>query len=90
MATPYLVQLSDDAQNSFRKLDGAIRQRAAVALRKLAQDPRPPHLTAIKGSKGTFRVKFAKDYRIIYEVYDSQVLVIVIDLGHRSTIYDGS
>ena len=29
------------------------------------------------------------DYRVIYEIKDTQLIIVIVDLGHRGDIYDG-
>jgi mRNA interferase RelE/StbE len=41
---------------------------------------------ALQGMRGTFRVRVG-DYRVVYTIYDGQLIVLVVDLGHRSEIY---
>jgi mRNA interferase RelE/StbE len=40
----------------------------------------------VKGRPGVMRIR-AGDYRILYEVRDQQLVVLVIDVGHRREIY---
>lgn len=55
---------------------------------ELGSDPRPKGCKKLKGREA-YRIRVA-DYRIIYEIYDSVLLVDVIDLGHRKDIYSKS
>lgn len=52
----------------------------------LASDPRPPRCVKLSGRDNQWRVR-AGDYRVVYEVHDAQLLVLVIEIGHRSEIY---
>jgi mRNA interferase RelE/StbE len=36
--------------------------------------------------RDAWRIRIA-DYRIIYEIHDDVLLVLVVDIGHRSKIY---
>ena len=51
----------------------------------LPTNPRPPGYKKLKGWNG-YRIRVA-DYRIIYEVFDDELIVDVITLGHRKDIY---
>ena len=55
------------------------------AIYALADNPRPQGYKKLKGRDG-YRIRVA-DYRIIYEVFDSELLIDVINLGHRKDIY---
>ncbi|TVR84902.1 MAG: type II toxin-antitoxin system RelE/ParE family toxin, partial [Chitinophagaceae bacterium] len=48
-------------------------------------NPRPQGFIKLKG-RDAFRIRVA-NYRIIYEIQDSILLVDVVDLGHRKDIY---
>jgi mRNA interferase RelE/StbE len=41
----------------------------------------------LTGMHGVWRVRVAKDYRIVYQVDDGLLVVLVVDAGHRREIY---
>ena len=47
-----------------------------------------PHQGAkkLQGFENRYRIRVG-DYRIIYEIHDNRLLVIVLEVGHRSHIY---
>ena len=53
---------------------------------RLALNPRPQGYKKLKGREA-YRIRVA-DYRIIYEVFDTILSIDVVDIGHRSGIYD--
>ncbi len=50
-------------------------------------EPRPHGVRALTGQHGWLRIR-PGDYRIAYEVRDSELVVLVIQIGHRSQVYD--
>ncbi|HWZ21443.1 MAG TPA: type II toxin-antitoxin system RelE/ParE family toxin [Cytophagaceae bacterium] len=58
----------------------------ALSIYALAKNPRPSGCKKLKGRDG-YRIRVA-DYRIIYDIYDSTLVVDVVDLGHRKDIYE--
>ncbi|WP_241709549.1 type II toxin-antitoxin system RelE family toxin [Arthrobacter bambusae] len=48
--------------------------------------PRPPGAKKFSGISGDWRVRTG-DYRIIYEIRDAQLIVLVAALGHHRDIY---
>ncbi len=56
------------------------------AIYGLADNPRPHGYKKLKNGLG-YRIRVG-DFRIIYEILDQLLVVEVIDLGHRSSIYD--
>ncbi|GAA4397212.1 hypothetical protein GCM10023187_06320 [Nibrella viscosa] len=57
------------------------------ALEHLAIDPRPPGVKKLKGREGLFRFRVG-DYRIVYQIFDGELLIIVVLIGNRRDIYD--
>ena len=52
----------------------------------LADDPRSPGCIKLTGRNNAWRVQ-ARDYRVVYEIHDEWLLVLVVDVGHRSQVY---
>ncbi|MEI6706939.1 MAG: type II toxin-antitoxin system RelE/ParE family toxin [Methylococcales bacterium] len=54
---------------------------------RLAINPYPANTKKLKGSaKACFRVRTG-NYRIIYEVHNQELIIEVIEVGHRKDIY---
>jgi mRNA interferase RelE/StbE len=81
------VILRPAAQRALRRVDRTIRRRLLNALDDLATDPRPHGAKPLKGHRPLLRVRMG-EYRIVYEVRDRELVVMVITLGHRSQVYD--
>lgn len=86
MTSPYRIELTRDALRTLAKLDKPVRRRIQVAIDKLADDPRPAGMTALRGAPGAYRVRVG-DYRIVYALHDDRLLIVVIDIGHRREVY---
>jgi mRNA interferase RelE/StbE len=84
----YAVTLSPAAVRQLRKVDASARRRIEAAIELLADDPRPPAATRLVGGAGEWRVRTG-DYRIVYEIHDGQLLVLVLAVGHRREVYRG-
>jgi len=82
----YEVTLAPAAARQLRKLDPHVRRRVQAAIELLAEDPRPPAATRLVGGAGEWRVRTG-DYRIVYEIQQDQLLVLVLNVGHRREIY---
>jgi mRNA interferase RelE/StbE len=52
----------------------------------LAEEPRPPAAAQLVGGADEWRVRTG-DYRIVYEIRDGELLVLVLAVGHRQEIY---
>lgn len=60
--------------------------RIAEAIDALASDPRPSGCRKLVGTDRVYRVRVG-DYRVVCEVCDDRLLVLVIKLGHRREVY---
>lgn len=83
---PCRVEVAPTAVRQLRKLDPPARRRVQAAVELLAQEPRPPGATKLVGGDGAWRVRTG-DYRIIYELNDGVLLVLVLAIGHRRDVY---
>lgn len=81
----YKVRIERKAQKKLSKIPEPYYSNLKAAILDLGNDPRPQGCKKLKGRDG-YRIRVA-DYRIIYEISDSILLVDVIDLGHRKDIY---
>lgn len=80
------MQLAPAAVRQLRKLPAEARRRIQAAIEILAESPRPPGAKKLSGNSGDWRVRTG-DYRIIYEIRDAQLIVLVVAMGHRRDIY---
>ncbi len=83
----YELRFRPAALRQLRKLDSQIARRIKSTTETLRTEPRPPGVKALTGQRGWLRIRVG-DYRIVYEVRDSKLVVLVIQIGHRSQIYD--
>ncbi|WP_300539738.1 type II toxin-antitoxin system RelE/ParE family toxin [uncultured Nocardioides sp.] len=82
----YRIELSPAAARQIRTLDAPARRRIQAVVELLAQEPRPAGAKKLVGGDGEWRVRTG-DYRVIYEVRDGVLLVLVLAVGHRRDIY---
>lgn len=81
----YAVQVAPSAVRQLHKLTPDARRRIHAAIELLAETPRPPGAKKLSGSSGDWRVRTG-DYRIIYEIHDARLVVLVVAVGHRREI----
>ena len=81
----YKISILRRAQKQLAKIPASDYKKVKQAILDLAHDPRPPGSKKLKGREGwRFR---QGDYRIIYEIQDDKLIIIVLDIGHRKNIY---
>jgi mRNA interferase RelE/StbE len=74
------------AEKDIRTLPRGILERVRRGLEGLAENPRlgkPLH-----GELAPFRSYRVGDYRIVYEIQNQELIVLVVMLGHRREIYE--
>lgn len=82
----YSVGLRASAEKQLAALDKPVRERVAAAIDALAETPRPSGAIAMQGAAGLLRIRVGS-YRVVYTVSDRELIVLVIDIGHRREIY---
>ncbi len=86
---PYTVIYSDKAEKFLEKLDDKNYERIKEKIKLLAVDPYARNLDTKKLKKELkqYRLRVG-DYRVIYEIENNQLLILILDVGHRKDIYD--
>lgn len=82
----YTVELSNQAKRDLAALSPDVQTRIVKALRKLEANPRPSGIKKLTGNENAYRLRVG-DYRVLYEVYDTLLLVLVVKVGHRREVY---
>jgi len=82
---PYTIDFVPSAARELAKLAAKERQRIAVKIDALASQPRPPGAEKLAGIDA-WRVRVG-DYRIVYELRDRVLVILVLAVGHRREIY---
>jgi mRNA interferase RelE/StbE len=82
----YEVVIDRYAQKQLSKIPPPHFNRIVKAINDLADEPRPAGYKKLTGRPG-FRIRIGS-YRVIYTIEDKILNVYVIDIGHRSNIYD--
>lgn len=81
----YSIEILRSAQKQLASIDQHERPRLYQAIRKLADDPRPPGTKKLSG-RAAWRIRVGS-YRVIYEIDDDRLLVFVVAVGDRKEIY---
>ena len=82
----YLIIISRVAEKQLATFPKHIANNITAKIDSLSQDPRPVGCKKLEGSEKEFRIRTG-DYRIVYRIEDSHLIVEVIRIGHRSDVY---
>ena len=81
----YQVILPKSVQKELDRLPDEVVRRILTRLVGLETNPRPVDVKKLKG-RDAWRIRVG-DYRVIYEIHDRVLQIIVITAGHRGEIY---
>ncbi len=81
----FRVILEKRAHKGLREVPSNSLRRIQESIDDLSRDPRPPGCIKLSGYD-LWRIRVG-DYRVIYEIRDDVLIVLVIDIGHRREIY---
>ena len=83
----YTVEILRRAEKTLRGLtDRKFYRCLRETIDALAIEPRPHGCIKLSGAKDLYRVRVG-DHRIVYQVIEHRLLVLVVDIGHRRDIY---
>ena len=84
----YTVIIERAAARDLKKLPSDLRHRVDERIMALADEPRPRGVEKLSGSECSYRLRVG-DYRILYEIHDEVLHVLVVKIGHRRGVYRG-
>ena len=82
----YKISFSKSAVKDLEFLPAHVTRRIFPKIELLAYNPRPQGCKKMQGSANAWRIRIG-DYRVVYLIFDSQILVNVIGIKHRRDIY---
>ena len=90
MSSAWTIEFAESAARQLRRLDRPVARRIVAFLRErvsTAADPRSLG-EALKGDElGRLWKYRVGDYRVIAEIRDHEIRIVVVRLGHRSVVY---
>ncbi len=82
----YRVEVKDHAIKELAKLQPDIGRKILDSIESLASNPRPRQSIKLRESASSYRLRVG-DYRVIYQIDDSEKLVMIFKVGHRREVY---
>jgi mRNA interferase RelE/StbE len=81
----YKIVFRKSVARDMRRIPNRDLRRILAAIDLLSEEPRPSGVERLSGQE-KYRVRQG-NYRIIYEIKDKEVIVIVVKVGHRKDVY---
>ena len=82
----YAISFKPSADRELRRLPVNVQKRIVRAVELLADDPRPAGVVKMAGDDNLWRIRVGT-YRIVYEIHDNRLVVLVLRVGHRKDVY---
>ena len=82
----YRIEVKRSAAKALKKIPKPDRKRISEKIDSLSDDLPSPEITKMKGDNPFHRIRVG-DYRIIYEVQDEVLVILIVKVGHRKDIY---
>jgi len=82
----YTVKFRPAVGKSLKKLPQKELIRIRRKIDALAENLPDPATTKMKGNNNFHKIR-AGDYRIIYEIHDDILVILVAKIGHRKDVY---
>ena len=82
----YRLDFTPAALRDLKRLPRDVRAGILSAIEALADNPRPQGYEKIEGSGGLYRIR-SGDYRVLYNILDDVLTVLVVRARHRREVY---
>jgi len=82
----YRVEVKKSAAKELKKLSKPDQKRISRAIDNLAENLPNPETTKMKGNNPFHKIRVG-DYRIVYEIQDEILLILVLKISHRKDVY---
>ena len=83
----YNVDFSRKAAKELQRIDTRYIPKIIERAEGLADNPRPDGCRKLSGSENSYRIRVG-NFRLIYEIEDDQLVVLVVKVRHRQSAYD--
>ena len=81
----YSILFTKSAARELERVPTRDRQRIAAKIGSLADNPRPPGVEKLSGDE-KYRIRQG-NYRILYEIVDTDLIVTIVRIGDRREVY---
>ena len=81
----YKIEINRSAAKELEKIQKKDRDRIIEKIQALSEDPRPPQSKKLSGEE-KYRIRQG-DYRVLYQIYDEVITVVVVKVAHRREVH---
>ena len=81
----YQLVVTSAARRGLKSLPRPVAERIVARILALTDKPRPVDVKKLRVPGNMYRIRVG-DYRIVYQILDREVVVIVVRIGHRREV----
>ena len=81
----YKIEIKRSAEKEFSSINRKDRLRIIERIQSLSDVPRPSGVKKLSGEE-KYRIREG-NYRILYQIYDEVITIVVVRVGHRREVY---
>ena len=81
------IRYRASVERDVDRLPVHIRVRALEKIVALGENPFPPDCRKLKGTPNRYRLKVARDWRVVYSLFAEANLIKIEFVGHRKDAY---
>jgi mRNA interferase RelE/StbE len=82
----YRIEWKASALKEIKHIERGTVRRILNAVMSLGDNPRPDGCRKLAGASMTYRIRVGH-YRVVYTVEDDRLIVEIVRVGHRSSVY---
>ena len=82
----YRIEFVRSSAKAYSRLDPVLQRRVDRELSRLSETPRHPGVIRLQSDDELYRVRIA-DLRLLFCVEDQVLLVLIVKIGHRGSVY---
>lgn len=82
----YFIEFRPSVLKSLKKFPKRDLVKVKKKIEELSRDLPDPNTTKMKGNNSFHKIRTG-DYRIIYEIHDDRLVILIVKVGHRKDIY---
>jgi mRNA interferase RelE/StbE len=82
----YRIEVKRSAAKALKKIPKPDQKRISEKIDNLAENLPTPDITKMKGNNPFHKIRVG-NYRVIYEIQNDILLILIIKIGHRKDVY---
>lgn len=87
MSNTYQIIFENEPQKALRKIPKHDQIKIIEKIEGLSKNPKPVGYKTLKGSLSNYYRIRSGDYRIVYDIIEEKIVILILKIAHRSSVY---